>query len=128
MTIKTDNKTNKYLVFMDVEYYDVDNQTWENCSSDTFLAHIDVDADLMDKWLDDGNEIEDFFWERCLGRKRNEKQNWKWVKWISQMEWNYMTLEEKEIEISNPIEYFSNDELFADRPLVRIIDWNIDLK
>jgi len=128
MTTKTDNKTNKYLVFMDVEYYDVDNQTWQNCSSDTFFAHIDVDADLMDKWIDDGNEIEDFFWERCLGRKRNEKQNWEWIRHRSEMEWSNMTLQEKEIDISRPRETFTTDELFADRPLVRIVDWNIDLK
>jgi len=128
MTTKTDNKTNQYLVFIDAEYYDVDNETWENCSSDTFVAYIDIDADLTNEWLDDGNEIEDFFYERCIGRKRNEKQDWKWTKHMSEMEWSDMTLEQKEIWNSRPKETYTAMELFADTDAVRIVDLSVELK
>ena len=123
MTTKTDNKTNRYLVFIDVEYYDVDNETWENCSSDEYFAHIDVDAEQMNKYLADGYEIEDFFYERCTDRGQDV-----WIKHMSIMEWSNMTLEQKEIVNSRPRETYTASELFADTDAVRIVDLSVELK
>ncbi len=127
MTTKTDNKTKEYLVFIDAEYYDVDNETWENCSSDTYFAHIDVDVEQMNERLADGWDLEDFFYERCCGRIRDETQD-KWIKHMSEMEWSCMTLQQKEIFNSRPRETYTAMELFADTDAVRIVDISVESK
>ena len=114
-----DNKMNKYLVSMNVEYYDVDNQTWENSNSDLYFAHININKEHIDKYCPYEDAVVEFFqWYVWLDAADRECYNG-----YTEDVWK-----KEEAATASPAATYTTSELFYDSERVRIIDCNVEVQ
>ena len=101
-------------VKMEVEYYDVDNQTWENCSSDTYIANIDIHQDVLEKYYDNEDSLSEFF---------------EWYVWMDSADRECFSNNEEDQWVDERHRFsYDTSELFYNPDTLRIIKSDVDVK